>query len=853
MASANARPGNRGGHQLVSLLLLLAVSLVAGPAAWSADPPVQRWPIKEFEVVSARPWIDASGPFDAWLNRLSEQSGAEFDQRMAAEEPLNLAMRDAMEDYLNRAARQLEAWGFPPPRLEPIVTRRDGKRAYRVFYTDLADASGEYWYKRRGYEGLRRRPVIILSGSSDTLSWPIQTGSTRGVTVSPFGKSVLGHELFHAVQYSMPFFRSGSYDVGDWVAEGTAEAVGEDLYRILEGMFGQDAERAWGLRNYAIRLPVQRVSARATPPLATYGTASFWRYLAELHARPRHGKPGPDPQSVDYGYLVALFNRTAGSSGAAAELRWLDEGLREAQRIGAKGLYRIFPDFISTYAAYGEHRAKSYPGDWRKDSFGACVSLAITPITPTAVRFTSLGPVAARCIDVDASAFPEPVTFTVQVRAASDALAAQTTLGTAGGQRVSHDPMIANPPFPPGEPRPWVVTTVFLSTPGEIQSLVLANVAEEPWDTKEQDVLVEVSTSGYVTNLQTPSPPADTTGPPTDPPPGPAGARKAAAEDMRRAVGRTTQTGVTVVRLDRQPEDTQRCRSRDRQLNLCGPQLAITLRRQSASSDMMTATMGTAGFVVQALAGAGAMLDNLPEVVESARQARRESEYTEAGTIQLSMPYVDYGFTGRLTNVRMTVTREGGGEYLAVGPRDIEPGGMTLFPPSAEVTIEDYTPTFMAGTFSAQLIDPKSLPGGTIPLASRESRPTLPVARRIEGRFFLTAPWRDDDRTQGTLLDDPEASMLIDVSEMLPTGPDGWAIDFGASAPPAAPPAGAPGAGPSAAATHGCDCSCEAYARMEAEMEAMEQAARAGDIASLSFHALARCAMYCPREWADCD
>lgn len=343
MASANARPGNRGGHQLVSLLLLLAVSLVAGPAAWSADPPVQRWPIKEFEVVSARPWIDASGPFDAWLNRLSEQSGAEFDQRMAAEEPLNLAMRDAMEDYLNRAARQLEAWGFPPPRLEPIVTRRDGKRAYRVFYTDLADASGEYWYKRRGYEGLRRRPVIILSGSSDTLSWPIQTGSTRGVTVSPFGKSVLGHELFHAVQYSMPFFRSGSYDVGDWVAEGTAEAVGEDLYRILEGMFGQDAERAWGLRNYAIRLPVQRVSARATPPLATYGTASFWRYLAELHARPRHGKPGPDPQSVDYGYLVALFNRTAGSSGAAAELRWLDEGLREAQRIGAKGLYRIFP------------------------------------------------------------------------------------------------------------------------------------------------------------------------------------------------------------------------------------------------------------------------------------------------------------------------------------------------------------------------------------------------------------------------------------------------------------------------------------------------------------------------------
>lgn len=849
--------GFRRGLETTFVLVTL---LVAASAAHAAEGVRQSWPVKEFEVVSARPW-QSWQPVERWLNLLREQAGQELDETMRGDEILNLQLKEDMEAYLSRAAHQLEAWGFPPPKLEPVVTRPDGRRAFRVFYTD--PQADEQWAGKYIPDNSRHvspievqgtRTVMYLSGMRGALS---QASGSSGARLTDDGKATLGHELFHAVQFAMPFFATGSASKGDWITEGTARAVGYDLLQVIEGRArSTSAARRWGQRRYTDPLPRYRQSGQSIAPSDTYNTSSFWRYLAELHARPRQGKPGPAAQAVDHGYLAGLFNRRLEGSGMADELRWLDEGLRLEQRIGAKGLNRIYPDFVSTYAAYGEHRARGQQ-KWRSLSFGSCTYFRISPDKLEHGTLLTLEPVSARCIEVDARAFPEPVTFTVQVQAATAALAAQTVLGTAGGQRVSHDPMLAKPPFPQGEERPWVATTVFLSTPGEMQPLILANVAEDSWSTEGQKVFVRVSTSGYVTSLDGPATPTESPAQPVEPSPGPSGARQAASSDMRTAVKRTVQAGITVASMERQPEAVRGCRGDYRRLNFCGPQLVITMRRQAASTDIMSATLDAGGFFGQAMAGAGAMLDNFPEVIDSARRAMHEKEYTDAGTIHLSMPYVDYGFTGRLTNVRMTVTREGGGEYVAVGPRDIEAGRMTLFPPSAEVDIEEYTPTLMAGTFSAQLIDPQSLPGGTIPLAAQESRPTLPVARRIEGRFFVTAPWRDDERTEGIFMDDPEGSMMIDIGEMLPTGPDGWAMDFGEFAPPPAapapPPSGAPGAAPGGQGIHGCDCSCEAYARMEAELDAMSAAADQGRVSGAGFQELARCAMYCPREWANCD
>lgn len=839
--------------------LILAATVMGIGMAEASEGARQPWPIKEFEVVSARPW-QTSEPVERWLNLLREQVGQELDEATRGEEILNLQLKNEMEDYLSRAAHQLEAWGFPPPKLEPVVTRKDGRRAFRVFYTNprskerpagmyVGDNSRHVW----PIQVQGTRTVIYLSGMRGVLS---AASGSSGARLTDDGKATLGHELFHAVQFATPFFTTGSSWKGDWITEGTARAVGYDLLQVIEGgVRSTSAARRWGQRRYSDPLPRYRQPGQFIASSDTYNTSSFWRYLAELHARPRQGKPGPAAQAVDHGYLAGLFSRRLEGSEMTDELRWLDEGLRLEQRIGAKGLSRIYPDFVSTYAAYGEHRARGQQ-QWRPSSFGSCIYFRISPDKPEHGTLLTLQPVSARCIEVDARAFPEPVTFTVQVQAATEALAAQTVLGTSGGQRVSHDPMLAKPASPQAQERPWVATTVFLSTPGEMQPLILANVAEDSWKTERQEVFVRVSTSGYMTNLGSPAAPTESPAPPVEAEPGPSGARQAASRDMRAAAKRTVQTGITVVSLERQPEVVGRCRGEYRRLNFCGPQLVVTMRRQSASTDIMSATMDAGGFFGQAMAGAGAMLDNFPEVVDSARRAMYDKENTEAGTIRMSMPYFDYGFTGRLSNVRMTVTREGGGEYVAVGPRDIEPGRTTLFPPSAEVTIEEYTPTFMAGTFAAQLIDPESLPGGAIPLASQESRPTLPVARRIEGRFFLTAPWRDDERTEGAFVEDPEGSMMMDVAEMLPTGPDGWAVDFGDFAPPPAPPAAGPGSGPgsvSGAVAHGCDCSCAAYEQMEAELDSMASAAEEGRPVSLSFPELARCAMYCPREWASCD
>ena len=72
------------------------------------------------------------------------------------------------------------------------------------------------------------------------------------------GAVTVAHELFHAVQWGAPFFSCQSPGVvGDWIAEGTAEALGWDLVRMV---WSPDPDPAgddlWGNRIYRMPLPV---------------------------------------------------------------------------------------------------------------------------------------------------------------------------------------------------------------------------------------------------------------------------------------------------------------------------------------------------------------------------------------------------------------------------------------------------------------------------------------------------------------------------------------------------------------------------------------------------------------------
>jgi hypothetical protein len=271
-----------------------------------------------------------------------------------------------MEAYLHEAALKLEAWGFPEPTLGRTVETPDGRTAYRVFLHDAHDegVGGEYHHPHCFGPGIIR--LMITIDRSET------TAIVEGrPTVLPFGFEAMGHELFHAVQYSMPFFDPQCKQrVGDWITEGTARAVGVDLTRLIMPPGVSD----WGARRYNRRLPVplrksllpENEQIDAVDP---YATSSFWRYLAEMHAA--GGKPrGIGPyEGVDYSFMRRLFEtrpaRDCDSEGArcGAELTWLNDRLI---RLFGRNLRQVFPLFIETLGMYGERGGRG-PG-W--DSLG---------------------------------------------------------------------------------------------------------------------------------------------------------------------------------------------------------------------------------------------------------------------------------------------------------------------------------------------------------------------------------------------------------------------------------------------------------------------------------------------------
>jgi len=130
----------------------------------------------------------------------------------------------------------------------------------------------------------------------------------------------------------------------------------------------------------------------------------------------------------------------------------------------------------------------------------------------------------------------------------------------------------------------------------------------------------------------------------------------------------------------------------------------------------------------------------------------------------------------------------------AVGPADVEPGPARRFPLSGTVTIEEYTPLLMRGSFSADLVQMGE--------RGKAGDPVLPIARTLEGRFFISQPWRTDRRVQ-------VRNAGIAMTEMVEEAFPGISLVPGAALSVTAPPARTetPGNG-AASRTSGCNCSC---------------------------------------------
>ena len=780
---------------------LLVLGLWTSLTVFSTVAKAGDWETTHFEVVVARVADDSSYSTGrkAWEALRRAVQGTEHAIDGGRERDyLTFEQKVAIEDYLHEAAKQLLQWGFDSPALqvhEPLIPRRAGvNKVYRLYLMNFSkEFEGELHNKIAGKymgRGTLSKTLMKLNLANLT-SVPLVDEALAGRHVLlddelEKAKRISGHELFHAVQYGMPFHRENA-PVLPWITEGTAEALEWDLYEKITKKRAYGYMERWGLRSYT-KGPEQPLKRDTT----SYRTSSLWRYLAELTAvrkvipnrtadtsipRPFVKKPGPDVEAVDYHYLSTLFRNPDlpdSESKQQAEIRWLHEGLRKGIYVKV-GLDRVLPDFYSVFAAYPRHRRmRTNETTWVNEfchtlTWSGVPDLQLPHRSRVASTLFELNKRGIGCFRVDADKlFPRPLTINVQLSAPDKKGALQLHLGQSGGQFVGN--ALSTPAGCSGEGSCEMSWTWTLKD-YEPLLMIITNVGPEPWNTGDQRVVVTVTTGGSNSNMAPPPQAAPQSKSRNKPKPGPAGTHEAARQTAKDNATQLKADGVHSAKSGRALHKGD-CSARYRELNLCGDQLVIQLSTVPGYSGVLSSVTQTGGFMKHML-GKGALLAEMQEDIAQAEMlAEKDRDSRDGAEIELRIPLVDYGFTGTFNNASISVSKAGGGSYSASGPEDIDGSLSTsVYPPSGTVVIEEYSPQMLRGTFSGQLVRNGKTQAERIEERRRGiRRPTLDIVRTVQGQFWVAAPWQNDERYEMLSPSELPGSIMDDFSELMPPG-----------------------------------------------------------------------------------
>jgi len=809
---------------------LLALALAG--RAQAAEP----WPTLEFEV------FEGHGLPLANVHAIDLARGVGFehtDVPAPLATPLAPALKSEMQAYLSAVAREYQRLGFPPPELEPIVTRADGKRAYRVYWyafgdtehmVSNSDSPAQMAYGCDGEVNVRRMNLNArVDGRfalENRLAWA--SGKVPGTIdrLSDKGYGDLAHELFHAVQRGTAFFRANC-EPPSWIFEGTAEAIGHDMAWKLRGVLSRQSHEQvnrWGLRSYQRTFAVQGEESRKFG----YGTSSFWRYLAELErslqstaAPPPRPDAGPliRTDAFDYGYLARLFSDPARVSGPDEALDWLDTRLGNDPRLRL-GFERAFPDFLTVFADYGRYRVmgQQSPED-RRDrvqmlTLGGCVEYPLDVSAPhspapATVTMAANGVGCIRLVRADKGTEP----LLVDIRASVDKRAASALhAGVAGETRASPATVAVH------DDGSAVVSWAIELAPGASHDLVLSNVHSTPSRTRAVRVHLAFAISGW-----------QWTGPP---PPRPSANRRAGRPASGRKESQPVQQGPGAARLVRETQDPPAgaCRWPYPDAALyCRPQMEVVLSRRPRWLAWQENALGPDE---DDLASEGALLAFTASRSDDALSALEDMQ------VRIKMPQLDHGFSGTLDNVLVSVTGGEADDWVSRGPANAGQARNPYYAASGRVRIDRYDALELRGSFEADLVGMP--PPGVAGPAS------LPVAASVAGDFVVGRPWEGDDRYNGVV---PEAEEIMSgIIDMLPGSlrtDERFAPPTGADDPVSG--AGS-GSGQGSGMGAGCDCSCAGKAEVLDYLEAQDDVEQPG----LQQLARAMCMVQCQAAYSAC-
>jgi|GEM_PF-1019261 len=754
-----------------------------------AQAQVQSWPTTEFVFENTDPKSDTPKEGDPYDGFTAEQS------RIVAD----------YEVYLAEVAKYYQSLGFKAPLL-PITRGHNGGKAYRVYAFTFPP-----------------NDRTAKAGHFDDRSADLRFDISRAVVdgkPTPRSFEDLAHELFHDIQFGYPTYFQAEH--GNWIDEGQAQAMGMEAAKRLRGIDAWTAYEDYRLggRSYQLPLPTETWDD-------TYRTASFWRYLAErTTANRRNGHAGVAPIAADYSYLAKVYQeRFADPPSAKNDLKWLDAGLRRAFGLS---LNRLYPAFAATFAGYVPARLLNLPAATRYDDilnpsygpahevrltesaeksediwlrrlFGPCptISLGQDIFSSSATHKLAIARNASACFKVEATG-AGPVSINIQTRASTVEKLWSLWIAPSGSDRIQ-SPTFGSSPVGGGYLGGWT----FAIAPGKPQVFIISNVAEHAETSVTQNLTLDITASLATNSMASPQPGAS---------PGP---ENPSATDRRRstrtaapaaATGeQTADAGMT----DRSDLGARTVFERDRPkcgesfaVAACGPRTTIRLSAIPGALQAMMLADGrgsiTGQFIGQMSTGAKAGLAS--ELMAGSRSIAQ----TAGSSVHIVIPAIDYGFTGTFDTASITVNGgEGHGTYQALGPEDSSPGGDRVFLQAGHVTIEEFTPFVLRGTFEAQLTDMSQ-----VMLAPGDVDQALPVHRTIKGSFVVGAPWKSDPTVQVYRLSgDPAQASLQDLVQSFPIL---GTMDLSDFAPPSPLPDGTAMPPSPVGAFPACDCSCQA-------------------------------------------
>ncbi|ULQ46003.1 hypothetical protein JN531_012940 [Flagellatimonas centrodinii] len=698
------------------------------------------WPTTEFIFENKNPSVNSV------LDSINPFTGYSSAQEAAVAE---------LERHLSKVASYYQFMGFKAPPLQ-IIDGRKGGKAYRVYLYDYDDKDP---IARAG-----PRP-----GGSSILLVDLSRAIVDGKP-APRMYEDLAHELFHNVQHA--YISHAQIDDRDWIVEGQAQAVGMEAARKLAGVDmykGKEDGFRLGGRPYYKALWQPDLGKKEE-----YRTSSFWRYVAEHYAAAKdNGRPGLKPTAPDYSYLKTVLSQPlADRASGPADGQWLDRGLRKATGLG---LQRMYAAFVSTFAGYVPDRLTKAPGgtaqqaqdNWLKYVFGGCTELALSGRAPSGDTLLPLRKNGARCFKVNVAGTGR-ADVSLQARAETVAALQALQIGTAGGARIGSAQIV---PSPAGGG--YLGHWRFRIDSGVPTVFIVSNMAADPATTLNTDLQLNATYSRWVSDLSQPrkqaqaSPPSKATSAKAKAAP----SKQTRAKDATRSAARNeVETGLEA--LSNQTAlgahaTFERKRARCVKpfgASSCGPITSIQLSLTPGAMGDMTQTTGTGGGLAQFMAQMTAIADHGALSTDSQwKQAMEEVRDTEGSTVTITIPLIEYGFTGAFDNAEIVVNGGAGrGNLQAKGPEDAIPGRGQEYRQSGRVSIEEFTPYVMRGRFEANLTDLSAVDFSN----AGEDMP-LPVDRTIRGEFVIAAPWEGDPEAADYLQQTTEAGMQ-DLSQAFP-------------------------------------------------------------------------------------